>query len=267
MIYERFDGPLVPAVSALAWTVFIGLGSFYLVYKTKLFDQLLSVPLIPPFLGLPAMMFAFLMAFMSAESWQNFTYARTAMINEASAISRLVDIPIYPTEFQVKANTYVKSYLEASLKEEWVGSHNEIVSPKAKESLDGLALNIWNADRHCMNTGKAAECTSAAAVSAFTKAVDDLRSAREQRLSLGYQGSLNAKWFLVILLGFISTLSVAAVHRHNQKTGVIASILFCISLWIVFSMIALHINPYRWSESIKPIPLQSLLEAMKSVQK
>jgi hypothetical protein len=267
MVYEHFDGPLVPVVSALSWTLLIGLASFFLVYKTKFFDQLLSTPLVPPFLALPAIMFAFLMGFMSADSWQNFAYARTAMINEASAISRLANIPILPPEFQAKSNVYLQSYLEASLKEEWAGTHNEVVSPKARESLDNLGSTIWSADRYCMDTKKVNDCTSAAAISAFTKAVDDLRLAREQRLSLGYQSSRNAKWLLVILLGFISALSVAAVHRHNQKTGVIASVLFCISLWIAFSMIALYINPYKWSESVKPVPMQTLLEAMKNPQK
>ena len=267
MIYENFDGPLIPVVTALTWTVLIGLASFFLVYKTKLFDQLLSTPLVPPFLALPAIMFAFLMGFMSADSWQNFAYARTAMINEAAAISRLANIPILPPEFQDKSNVYLQSYLEATLKEEWAGTHNEVISPQARESLDKLGLNIWSADRHCMNTKIVTDCTGANAVSAFTKGIDDLRIAREQRLSLGYQSSRNTKWILVILLGFISALSVAAVHKHNQKTGVIACILFCISLWITFSMIMLYINPYKWSESVKPVPMEILLETMKSAQK
>lgn len=267
MIYEHFDGPLIPVATALTWSALIGLSSYYLVYKTKIFDSLLSIPLVPPFLALPAIMFAFLMGFMSAESWQNFTYARTAMINETSAISRLVNIPIYPADFQVKSNNFLRGYLEATLKEEWGGTHNEVISLKAVESLDGLESNIWLADRHCINVKKESDCTGSTAVSAFVKAIDDLRIAREQRLSLGYQGARNAKWLLVISLGFISTLTVAAVHKHSQKTGLIATILFCISLWIAFSMITLYINPYKWSESIKPVPMQSILEAMQSTQK
>lgn len=150
MVYENFDGLLIPVITALSWSVLISLTSLFLVYKTKLFDQLLKTPLVPPFLALPAIMFAFLMGFMSAEAWQNFTYARTAMINESSAISRLVNIPIYPPEFQVKSNAHLQSYLEASLKEEWAKTHNEAVSPQAKESLDRLGANIWDADRYCM---------------------------------------------------------------------------------------------------------------------
>lgn len=267
MIYEHFDGPLIPVAAAFTWSALIGLSSYYLVYKTKIFDHLLSIPLVPPFLALPAIMFAFLMGFMSAESWQNFAYARTAMINETSAISRLVNIPIYPTEFQVKSNDYLKSYLEATLQEEWAGTHNEVISLKAVEALDGLESNIWIAERHCMNVKKETDCMGSTAVSSFVKAIDDLRIAREQRLSLGYQSARNAKWILVIFLGFISTLTVAAVHKHSQKTGLIATVLFCISLWIAFSMITLFINPYKWSESIQSVPMHAILETMKSTQK
>jgi hypothetical protein len=267
MVYEHFDGSLIPVITALTWSVMISLTSLLLVYKTKLFDQLLKTPLVPPFLALPAIMFAFLMGFMSAEAWQNFTYARTAMINESSAITRLLNIPINPPEFQVKSNAYLQSYLEASLNEEWAKTHNEVVSPKAKESLDGLEANLWNADRYCVEVLKGTNCTSTTALSSFVKGIDDLRNAREQRLSLGYQSSRNAKWLLAILLGFISALSVAAVHKHDRKTGVIASILFCSCLWITFSMIALYINPYRWSESIQPVPMQSILETIKSTRK
>ena len=74
--------------------------------------------------------------------------------NESSAISRLVNIPIYPPEFQVKSNAHLQSYLEAALKEEWFKTHSEVVSPQAKESLDRLGANIWDADRHCMQAQK-----------------------------------------------------------------------------------------------------------------
>jgi hypothetical protein len=267
MIYEGFDGPLVPAVSALSWTVLIGVSSFFLVYKTKLFDQLLVTPLVPPFLALPVVMFAFLMGFMSADSWQNFSHARTALINESSSISRLSNIPIYPNEYQVKSDAFLKNYLEAVINDEWLKSHNEIISPIAVLSINELEKNIWDVDAYCKSIAKNTDCISSVAAAAFVKAIDDLRIAREQRLSLGYQGSRNAKWLLGIMLGFISALSVAAVHRHNQKTGVIGLVLFCISLWITFSIIALYVNPYKWSESIKPVPMTILLDVMNSSQK
>lgn len=264
MIYEHFAGSFIPVLGSLTWTSLIGLASFYLVYKTKLFDALNTCPLVPPFLALPAIMFAFLMGFMSAESWQNYSHGRTALINETAAIMRILSVPMEPKVFQTKTNTDVKSYLESVINEEWVTNYNESTSLKAHEALKNLELNIWQAHAACADVvSKQTSCTGSVATSALIKAVDDLQIARQERLSLGYQGTRSTKWLLGIMLGFISAISVAAVHKHNKKTGVIALTLFCISMWITFSMVTLYINPYKWTQTLKPVPLISILETLK----
>jgi DNA-binding transcriptional regulator YdaS (Cro superfamily) len=92
----------------------------------------LVAPLGPAFLALPAMMFAFLMGFMSAAAEQNFSHARALLINEASAISRLINIPVQPPEYQVHSTDLFKTYLHTSLNDEWVGGHNEAKSQEWK---------------------------------------------------------------------------------------------------------------------------------------
>lgn len=264
MIFEHFNWLFAPILSSLTWALLIGLGSFFLVYKTKLFNALNTCPLVPPFLALPAIMFAFLMGFMSSESWQNYSHGRTALINETAAIMRILSVPMEPEVFQTKTIANVKSYLESVINEEWLVNHNESSSLKALEALKNLELNIWQAHSACADgASKQTSCTGSVATSALIKAVDDLQIARQERLSLGYQGSKNMKWLLGILLGLVSAISVAAVHKHNQKTGVIALILFCFSMGITVSMVTLYINPYKWTQSLKPVPLISILETIK----
>ena len=264
MIYEHFNGAFIPVLSSLIWASLIGLASFFLVYKTKLFDALNICPLVPPFLALPAIMFAFLMGFMSAESWQNYSHGRAALINETAALVRILNVPIKPEILQTKSNAYVKSYLESVINEEWLAKHNESSSLEAQEALKNLEITIWQANAACTDgASNQASCTSSVATSALIKAVDDLQIARQERLSLGYQGTSSVKWFLGIMLGFISAISVVAVHKHNQKTGVIALMLFCISMWMTFSMVTLYINPYKWTQTLKPVPLVSILETIK----
>ena len=264
MIYEQFNGSFVPVLGSLTWATLIGLGSFFLVYKTKLFDALNTCPLVPPFLALPAIMFAFLMGFMSAESWQNYSHGRAALINETAAVMRILSVPMEPEVFQTRSNAYVKSYLESVVNEEWVAKYNESSSLKAQEALKNIEINIWQAHAACADVAsKQTSCTGSVATSALIKAVDDLQIARQERLSLGYQGTKSMKWLLGIMLGFISAISVVAVHKHNQKTGVIALILFCISMWITFSMVTLYINPYKWTQTLKPVPLITILETLK----
>lgn len=262
MLYQYFDAQIGPLVASLSWSIVVGVISFALVYKTRLFNHLLATPLVPPFLALPAIMFAFLMGFMSAEAWQNYAHARSSLVNEASAISRLINIPVQPPEYQVRSTALLKSYLQTSLNDEWAAKHNQATSAKASEAINQLEVNIWNARKHCAQGGVPSDCMDTIATTAFIKGIDDLRSAREERLSLGYQLGINYKWALVIFLALISAISVAAVHKHSQKTGVIALILFCLSLWVAFSMVSLHINPYKWRQTVLPTPLVNLLETL-----
>ena len=75
MFYESFDSVLAPIIATFFWSLAIGVASYLLVFKTKLFDHLINNPLVPPFLALPAIMFAFMMGFMSSDAWQNFAHA------------------------------------------------------------------------------------------------------------------------------------------------------------------------------------------------
>ena len=212
-------------------------------------------------------MFVFLMAFMSSDAWQNFSNARSALINESSAISRLASIQFQHAEHQKTHIANLQTYLEAVLNEEWGKSFNDASSPKAKEVLDKISRNIWKGTIDCLNgTKKQGICIDSFTNSSLIKAHDDLRNAREQKLSLGYLESVNTKWLLAIFLAFISALSVAAVHRSNQKTGMISLVLFCGSIWVSFSIVTMYSNPYKWAERIEPVPLSSLLQDLKSIQ-
>ncbi len=268
MLYESFDGILAPIIASFFWSLGIGLAAFLLVFKTRLFNHLIDSPLVPPFLALPAIMFAFLMGFMSSDAWQNFSHARTSLINEASSISRLIAIPLQLEEHQKRSNTHIQLYLEAVLNEEWGKNDSTSGNSETKLALRNLELIIWNGSAACAKGGsKQSACIDSITSSFYIKALDDLRNAREQRLSLGYSSSVNTKWFLAIALAFLSTLSVAAVHRHNQKTAITSLLLFCCSIWITFSIVTMYNNPYKFAERLEPIPLASLLNTLKAGSK
>jgi len=268
MPFESLNGQLAPLIATFLWSLGMGLISYYLVYKTSLFNHLIEVPLVPPFLALPAVMFAFLMGFMSSDAWQNYSYARTALINESVAITRILNIPVGTPELQNNIKLSMRTYLEAVLNEEWAESTNKFPSPKAQASIDTMELSIWRGVTACSHvSGKSLPCIDSAMSGAFIGSLNDLRAARKQRLSLGYVGSADGKWILAIFLGLISVISVAAVHRHNIKTGITALILYCLSIWIALGIAVLFSNPYEGSERLKPIPFMTTLESLKNIPK
>jgi len=266
MPFDFFYEELAPLIVTFLWSLGMGLLSYYLVYKTSLFNHLIEVPLVPPFLALPAIMFAFLMGFMSSEAWQNYSYARTALIRESAAIIRILNIPVGAPELQNNIKLSMQTYLESILNEEWADSINKSPSPKAQASIDGLELSIWQGVAACgQASGKSFSCIDSTMSSAFISALNDLRAARKQRLSLGDVGSTDGKWILAIFLGLISVMSVAAVHRHNIKTGITAIILYCLSIWVALGIAILFSNPYEGAQRLKPIPFMTTLESLKNI--
>ncbi len=257
MLYEIFPSPYAPLLATLVWSVIIGLIGHFAVFRLALFDSLLKAPVAPPFMALPAILFAFLMAFMASAAWQNISLARTSLVNEHAALVRMAAVPIGPAAAKQQMQAGQKRYMAAVLDDEWAKRHNEQASPDAEAALDSLETGIWAISSQC-RAQAAADCTTDLGVSTYLKALDDLRSARDERLSLGFQGTLRTKWVLGIVLALATALSIAAIHRPSARTAAICQVLFCLSIWMTFAMVALHIQPYRGPDALSPGALQAL---------
>ena len=135
---------------------------------------------------------------------------------------------------------------------------NERQSLPAEQALDALEADVWKANA-MWRSDSPASGTSAVVTAAYINALDNLRVARQQRLSLGLQGDLTVKWILALSLAFVSAVTVAAVHRENSYKAKMAVTLFCAGAWIAFCMVALHIYPYRGPQAISPSMLENLV--------
>lgn len=256
MLYEAFGWSYAPMIAALVWSLIICLIGYFGVFKLRLFDVLLQHPLSPPFIGIPAMMFSFLMIFMASGAWQNISLARTALVNEHAAIIRMSAIPIEPAEQKQKLSAGLRHYLSAVLDHEWSRHYNEDRSPDAEAALAGLEADIWTIDALCRAQAQA--CSNGQATSTFLKALDDLRLAREERLSLAFQGGMRLKWVLAISLAVVTSLSIAAAHRSSPRTARIGVGLFGLAIWMCFSVVTLNIQPYRGPDALSPALLKSM---------
>ena len=255
MIYDYFDFAYTPMIATAVWAVVIGVISYLAVFRLRLFDVLLKEPLAAPIMGLPAIMFGFLMVFMASQAWQNISLARTALVNEHSAVVRMIAAPIEPAALKQQLRAATRRYLDAVLDEEWAKHHNEVRSAGAEAALGELETGIWAIDLQCRSL---AGCSTGQAVSSVVKAQDDLRLAREQRLALAFQGGLRLKWVLAISLAIATSLTIAAVHRASPRAARIGIGLFCLSIWLSFSVVALNIQPYRGPDALSPAMLKAM---------
>lgn len=200
------------------------------------------------------------MAFMASTAWQNISLARTSLVNEHASLSRLAAIPIYSSSEKKQMQSELRQYLTAVLNEEWKLRYNESASAKASRALESLSIGIWNISGECQKRITALSgCTSDLAVSNYLKALDDLQIARDQRVSLAFQGTLRLRWMLAIALALATALAIAAIHRTSARTSAICLGIYGLSIWITFAMVALHIQPYRGPDALLPIVLEELL--------
>jgi hypothetical protein len=257
MVYELFGFAYAPMVATLLWSVVIGLIGYYGIFKLPLFDSLLKDPMAAPTMVLPAGMFSFLMVFMASQAWQNISEARLAQVNEHSALTRMVAVPIQPAETKQHLQTAIRHYLTAVVDDEWTKRYNESGTDAADAALAELQIDIWAIDAACQAHAEK-PCTNGLAIASFVKALDDLRLARDQRLSLGYQGGLPLKWALAISLAIVTSLTLAAIHRSSPRTAAITLGLFSLAIWLSFSVVTLTIQPYRGPDALSPAMLQAI---------
>jgi hypothetical protein len=263
MVYELFGFPYASMVATLLWSVVIGVVSYYAIFKLPLFDSLLKEPMAAPTMVLPAGMFSFLMVFMASQAWQNISQARLAQINEHSALARMVEVPFDSGETKQRMQTAIRHYLTAVVDDEWTKRYNESGSDAAAAALAELQRGIWAIDAACQAQAHAEKpCTSGLAISSFVKALDDLRLARDQRLSLGFQGGLPLKWTLAISLAIVTSLTLAAIHRSSPRTAAITLGLFSLAIWLSFSVVTLTIQPYRGPNALSPEMLQEIRDKL-----
>lgn len=261
MLYFFPEFTFMPVAFALLVSAILGASAFCLVFKTKLFNHLIEKPLVPPYIVVPITLLSLLLAFMASSAWQNTNLAVSSLQAEVTALNRLSAVLLI-TEGQ---NLHIKEKLieYASLidKEEWGRNHNIKRHEGVDHTLTNLYSRIWSAER-CQDSDPAHQngCPSKAAISELLTEVKQLETAREQRLSIGMLSKLGyaGKWSLIYLLTFVSNITLGAVHRSSSKTAFISIVIWCTCTTIAFSMITLHLHPYRGYEALTPSLMQHI---------
>ena len=66
MLYFFPNFALGPVILALIISAALGITAYLIVFKTRLFDHLISKPLVGPYVGVPNTILALLLAFMAS---------------------------------------------------------------------------------------------------------------------------------------------------------------------------------------------------------
>ena len=246
-------GPIIPA---LIFSALLGLISYLIVFRTSLFDGLIKEPIVSNFLAVPTTMFALVMAFMASSAWQNMSVAKTSIWNEKLAIETISNLAIYPPSLKTLTMNDLKLYLDSVTQKEWGLYFNQKSVPEVEGAIRKLGADAWSLEEaYCEGKASDARCSASVITSTFLRALEQLRLGREQRLSLGSLANFGygVKWVAVYLLAVVAAVNLAAGHRTSKHAAVIVLIIFCSCAAILFSIVALHIHPYKGPDALSPL--------------
>ena len=211
----------------------------------KLAGRLRNVAVITPvapFFVAVASVYALFLAFHANGIWMHKKQAERDFIDAATSIKRLDDMLSAGELNLPAARQKLHAYVRYVFKDEW-RSHNRMPSPRADDALRDLQSQVLNAS-----------LTLPTAVATQLNALlNDVADTRSDRLWLGGNFVSVISWWGVLALGFLTSLSIAAVHLDRPRAGAVALVLFMMCTTVAYWTLGLAVDPYADAERLSPM--------------
>jgi uncharacterized membrane protein YbaN (DUF454 family) len=205
---------------------------------------------VPPFVGVPAVLFGLLMTFLSQDVWDANRRAYRAVALEHEQLATLIALTGNQGTEAANVPRSIREYVEAVAGLEWKTMEKGEEAPEAETALNALTRAV----------------SSAKIEPAFQRALIDtvlkLRSAREARLAISGAYPDDRKWAAVILIAFITQISIAVVHLDRARPQLLAQAIFCAAAIVAISLVAAVEEPYAPPKAVSSEPLENLLDKL-----
>lgn len=155
-----------------------------------------------------------------------------------------------------QAENKLDKYIQLVQYKEWGAYKNTVRLAEVEAVCKQLSDLTWKMNTEAKLNSKSDPTGSSSIITTeYIKWLEQLETARDKRLSLGRLsrwGFVN-KWIFIYLLTLASAVSIAAVHRAKRKTAILALVIFCSAIATAYSMISLHMHPYKGPEALEPL--------------
>jgi len=201
---------------------------------------------VPPFLNVNAMLFGLTLAFIAADTWSARDRAMDAVFREADSLRSL--LVLAEAEAQPGRGT-----LEAAIRGYGLAAADEFTAlqaretrPEAHAAADAL-LRLVAAPQ----TAQAGEAVHAE----MLRQVMALRDDRDLRVSLSRTHLNPLKWLGMASLGFLTILSIWAVHLDRPRAATLAIALFALAAAPSAAIVLVQGNPFQPPAAITAEPI------------
>jgi hypothetical protein len=205
---------------------------------------------VPPFVGVPATLFGLLMTFLSQDVWDANRRAYSAVAMEREQLVTLLALTENHGAGPSDLSQPIRNYVETVVGLEWKSMEDGEESPEAEAALDTLTRAASGAkiERPYQRV--------------LVDTVMKLRSAREQRLAIAGAYPDDRKWAAVILIAFITQVSLAAVHLDRARPQLLAQAIFAAAAVVAIALVAAVEEPYSPPKAVSSEPLEQLLNKL-----
>lgn len=198
-----------------------------------------SEDVVPPFLALPAILFALFVTALATDVWQKHFQAKEALLKETAAVRSLIllSAEMGPNGTVLKQATI--GYINAVVNREWQamtqGDHMNKESALVElEALDTTIAKIGNGNP---------EPPRYTALR-LNNALETLRFSRQQRISLAHDAISITKWAATMSLAVLTLLSVALVHLRRPRAMKISMLLTVLCVLVTIHVLSKNRSPY-----------------------
>lgn len=228
-----------------------GISVLFIKWQQKHLSFLSLHTPVPTFFVSVSSVFALLLAFHVSSIWSRQHEAQKAFIQTQAAIQRFDQYTGNEILKLPAINAQFRKYVQLTVEKEWIDLKNRQSDQGVEAALRSIRASVVGLSG-----------TLAPPVHAHLfKLLDDLSRSRSEILWIGGHQNDNKAWFVILILGFLSSLSIAAVHFERPQAGVTALILFTLATSVAYWSILDAENPFKDTNSLNP---QVLLDTLSS---
>lgn len=249
------DYELTMIAMIIAFFVAVALLLCWLSLSSRTRPRLLQLEgVVPPFLGLPAILFSLSAALLATSVWENYNMANKSIRSEASGLITIIDLAqTIPSIQKIPLADYARSYARSIIEEEWktLSAHGK-PAPSSQREFEALRSATFRAVDSLNNNAES---------KALMTAMQTVNDGRKARLSFVSFDVHSIRWYGILLLAVLVQLAAALVHITKPKALCVAMGITTLTVLIPICTIALTLSsPYIGIISVSHSPLMALMQ-------
>lgn len=204
---------------------------------------------VPPFFGSTAIIFGVLIAFLSNDIWDRNKQAERVVFTESDTLIALYSLSAASAGNSAGLRAAIRTYASAVVEEEWPQLAEEERSPRTDAALNALLREV----------AKPGGGIDASVQRTMLDMVLRVRAAHEDRIALSNDRTVVTKWAAVLLLAFLTQVSIAVVHLEKPRPQVAALLIFTVAAVLLLGLLAIHEAPFEPPVFVPPGPILEVL--------